>query len=107
MREGEISAPLAQGLIIGVAQVWYKEICVGSTDLVAMHPVRQDDGHIETLVPSAVPAEEQTLRNWLIIGALVLVGLVFVCGIVIVVIVLLRKRQLTRRHKLINEGTDR
>lgn len=107
LQEGEFSAPLAQGQIIGVAQVWYKEICVGSTDLVAMHPVRQDDGHIEALVPSAVPAEEQTLRNWLIIGALVLVGLVFVCGIVIVVIVLLRKRQLTRRHKLINEGTDR
>lgn len=107
LQEGEFSAPLAQGQIIGVAQVWYKEICVGSTELIALHPVRQDDGHIETLVPSAVPAEEQTLRNWLIIGALVLVGLVFVCGIVIVVIVLLRKRQLTRRHKLINEGTDR
>lgn len=107
LQEGELSAPLAQGQIIGVAQVWYKEICVGTTELIALHPVRQDDGHIETLVPSAVPAEEQTLRNWLIIGALVLVGLVFVCGIVIVVIVLLRKRQLTRRHKLINEGTDR
>ena len=107
LKEGELSAPLAQGQIIGTVEVWYREICVGTTDLISMHPVRQDGGHIEVLVPNAVPVSEQALRNWMIIGALVLVGLVLVGGVAVLVIVLLRKGQMDRRHRLINEGMDR
>ena len=107
LTDQELTAPLAKGQIIGKAEVWYQDICVGSTNLVVMHPVRSEGSHIQTLIPSAQPEEDQSLRNWLVIGALVLVGLLLVAGIVVVVVVLLRKRQMDRRHRLINEGTDR
>lgn len=103
----ELKAPLEAGQVIGTAEVWYRDICVGTTDLVAMHPVRSEGTHIETLIPSGQPEQDETLRNWLMIGGIVLGGAVLVGVIVVAVMVLVRKRQMDRRHRLINEGMDR
>lgn len=102
-----LTAPLDAGQVIGSVEVWYREICVGTADLVAMHTVRPAGSHMQSVIPSAEPETDDTLRNWLMIGALVLVGLLVVGGIVVVLIVLARKRQMDRRHRLINEGMDR
>ena len=104
--KSELTAPLEAGQVIGTAEVWYREICVGTTELVAMHPVRSEGTHIEVLTPSAQPERDETLRSWLVLGGLVLAALVLIGGIVVVVMVLVRKRQMDRRHRLINEGMD-
>ena len=105
--DGVLEAPLQQGQVIGTAEVWYQDICVGYADLQALHPVRAAQGHMTTIIPSAEPEEDHTLRNWLILGALILAAVLLIGGIVIVVILLVRKHQLDRRHKLINEGMKR
>lgn len=104
---GALSAPLAEGQIIGTAEVWYQDICVGTTNLVAMHAVRAEGSHMQTIVPSGVAETDNSLRNWVVLGALVLVGLLVIGVIVIAVTLLIRKRQMDRRHRLINEGVDR
>jgi tetratricopeptide (TPR) repeat protein len=101
------AAPLQKDQVIGRAEVWYREICVGTTDLVALHEVKSEGSAMQTLTPNAEPVEDQSLHNWLIVGGLVLAAVLFVAGIVVVVMILIRKRQMDRRHRLINEGVDR
>ena len=101
------AAPLQKDQVIGRAEVWYREICVGTTDLVALHEVKGEGSAMQTLTPNAEPVEDQSLHNWLIVGGLVLAAVLFVAGIVVVVMILIRKRQMDRRHRLINEGVDR
>ena len=103
----QLTAPLEAGQVIGTVEVWYREICVGTTDLVAMHEVRGEGTHIQALIPSAEPAVNENLRNWLVIGGLVLAGILVIGGIVVAFLILRRKYQLKRRHRLINEGMDR
>lgn len=103
----QLSAPMDAGEVIGTAEVWYQDICVGYTQLQLLHPVRAAEGQIQTLIPSGQAQQEHTIRNWLILGGLILVGLLLIAGIVVGVIFLIRKYQMDRRHKLINEGMDR
>lgn len=104
--DGQLKAPLEQGQVIGTAEVWYQDICVGYADLLALHDVRTAEGHMTTIIPSAEPEEDHTLRNWLVLGALILTAVLLIAGIVIAVILLIRKHQLDRRHRLINEGMN-
>ena len=104
--DGELTAPLAQGQVIGTAQVWYQDICVGFTELVALHDVRSQGQHLVSLVPSGEAEADDTLKNWLILGSLVLAAMVLLSGIVVGVIIMVRKHQMDRRHRLINEGMD-
>ena len=107
LTDSELSAPIEAGQVIGFAEVWYREICVGRSDLIAMHRVQSEGAHIQTILPSAEPEQDHTMRNWLIFGGLVLFALALIGGIVVLVIQLVRKHQLERRHRLINEGMDR
>lgn len=101
-----LTAPIEEGQVIGSAEAWYRDICVGRSDLVAMHAVRPVGEQMKTIIPSAVPEEDHTLRNWLILGGLIAFGLVLLAGIVVLVIYLVRKHQMERRHRLINEGMN-
>ena len=103
----QLAAPMELGEVIGTAEVWYQNICVGYTPLLLLNSLRTEDSHIQSLIPSAQPQQSQSLRNWLILGGLILVGLLLVAGMVLVVILLVRKHQMDRRHRLINEGMDR
>ena len=105
--DGQLKAPLEQGQVIGTAEVWYQDICVGYADLLVLHPVRVQEGHITTIIPSAVAEQDHTFRNYLLLGALILAAVVLIGGIVLIVILLVRKHQMDRRHRLINEGMDR
>ena len=80
---------------------------MGTTDLVAMHTVRPAGSHMQSIVPSAQPDADYSMKNWLILGAVVLGGLLIVGAIIVVVVLVVRKRQMDRRHRLINEGMDR
>lgn len=102
-----LTAPVNTGQVIGNVEVWYREICVGTTDLVAMHTVRPAGSHMQSIVPSAQPDADYSMKNWLILGAVVLGGLLIVGAIIVVVVLVVRKRQMDRRHRLINEGMDR
>lgn len=102
-----LSAPMESGTVVGTAEVWYEDICVGYTQLYLLHPVRQSNQQIQIVLPTGQVEEDNSLRTWLIIGGLVLTALLLIAGIVVTIIVLVRKHQLKRRHKLINEGMDR
>lgn len=99
-----ISAPVEKGQTIGTVEAWYKGICVGRSDLVAMHAVYAEGEHMVSLTPNAERKPDQQMRVWLIIGGIVLFGLVAVVAIVLLVLRLIRQHQLNRRHKLINGG---
>lgn len=101
-----LTAPLKQGQVIGSAEVWFGDTCVGRTDLVAMHPVRVAGEQMQTILPSAEPEEDHSLRNWLIFAALVAAGVLLIAGMVVLVIFFVRKHQLERRHRLIHEGMN-
>lgn len=103
----DISAPMDVGEIIGTAEVWYNDICVGYTPLMLLNPLRPAGEQIQTVIPSAVVQQDNSLRNWLILGGLVLAALLLIALIVICVVVMVRKHQMKRRHRLINEGMDR
>ena len=103
----KLSAPMEAGEVIGTAEVWYQDVCVGYTQLLLLHPLRAADEQIQSIIPSAQLPQGQALRNWLILGGLILAGLLLIACIVFVVILLVRKHQINSRHKLINEGMDR
>lgn len=102
--ESGIAAPVQKGQIVGTVEAWYHDICVGSTELVALHDVYKAGEHMTALTPEAERVTDQQVRNWLIIGGIALFALVAVVGIVLLVLWLVRQHQLNRRHKLINGG---
>lgn len=104
LNETQITAPVAAGQVIGTAQVWYQGICIGQSDLVAAHDVREADGHILPLTPNAEIPEDASLVNWLIIGGIAVFAIAIVSALVFIIMRLIRKHQIERRHKLINGG---
>lgn len=100
----QITAPVAAGQVIGTAQVWYRGICIGQSDLVAAHDVREADSHMQSITPNAEIPVDQSLVNWLIIGGIAVFAFALIVVIVLIVMRLVRERQIKRRHKLINEG---
>ena len=104
LNDENLVAPIAAGQVIGSAEVWYRDMFVGRRDLVAINAVHLEGDHIQTIIPSAVPEEDHSLRNWLVLAALIAVGIVLLAGLVLLVIVFIKKYQLERRHRLINEG---
>lgn len=99
-----IAAPVQKGQVVGQIEAWYRDTCVGTTDLVATHDVYETGKHIIVLTPEAERVTDQQVRNWLVIGGIVLFALVAVGGIVLLVMWLVRQHQIKRRHKLINGG---
>ena len=104
LNEGQLKAPISKGQVLGSVTVWYKETCVGRTDLVALHDVRPTGSGMVTMVPNTERPVDNTLRDLLIIGGLITVAVAFVAAIVLLVIYSVRRYKLERRHKLINGG---
>ena len=104
LNQDQIKAPLQAGTVLGSAEVWYDGICVGRADLVAMEDVYVAGEHISALQPIAPPESDEVLQNWLLIGGLVVLGAGVVTALVLLILRLVRKHQLDRRHKLINGG---
>ena len=102
--ENGITAPIKKDQVIGRVEAWYKGICVGRSDLVAMHDVYSEGEHMVSLTPNAERTSDQQMRMWLIVGGIALVALIVITAIVLLVLHLVRQHQLNRRHKLINGG---
>ena len=100
----QLSAPISKGQVLGSAEVWFQDLCVGRTDLVALHDVKPEDEGMVSLTPNAQRPVDHTLRNWLIFGSLAVLAVAFVAAIVLLAIYLIRKYRLERRHKLIRGG---
>lgn len=98
-----LAAPIEKGQVIGTVEVWFRNICVGQCDMIAMYGVDQPGVNNISLTPSAQEESSNALRNWMFIGGAVVLGLIAVAGIVLLVLRLVRQSQLKRRHKLINE----
>ena len=72
--------------------------------MIAMYGVDQPGVNNVSLEPSAEYEASKALRNGLLIGGAVLLGLIAVAGIALLVLRTIRQAQLKRRHKLINRG---
>ena len=104
LNEGQLTAPITKGQVLGSVTVWFGETCVGITDLVALHDVRPAGEGMVTLVPNAERPVDNTLRDLLIFGGLITLAVALIATIVLAVIYLIRRYKLERRHKLINGG---
>lgn len=93
-----LQMPISAGQQIGSVQVWYNGICIGQSDLVAMHDVYAPGTH-HTLVQPTV--REGIQRNWtsvLLIGGAVVLFLLAAGGIVLLVF---RVRAMQRHSRLV------
>ena len=96
-------APIAKGQTVAQLQVWYKDICIGSTDLIAMNKVTVYEPFKD---PQSNSAQEQEDRHGAIIATIlgVIVGIVvlFCVGLVAVrmIQVALVKARIRRRRNM-------
>ena len=96
-------APIAKGQTVAQLQVWYKDICIGSTDLIAMNKVTVYEPFKG---PQSNSAQEQEDRHGAIIATIlgVIVGIVvlFCVGLVAVrmIQVALVKARIRRRRNM-------
>lgn len=101
---GTLSAPIQKGQTIGTVEVWYQDKCVGQCDLLAMYDVNEPGTSDFTLMPTA---EETVKRTWitvLLIGGIALLAVVLVFVLVLVIRRRIIRKQIERRHRLIEEG---
>ena len=97
-----ITAPVQKGQVITQLSVWYQGICIGNTDLVAMHDVKVYEPYIEPDIHSPLEQEDNH-GNLIATIALGVLGLV-VLGFVIMVLrrlvhVAVVKARIRRRKK--------
>lgn len=100
--DGGLQAPLKKDQPIGTVEVWFRDICVGQCDMVAMYAVAEPGGDNISLVPTAEAAAKRTWTTWLLIG-----GIVLLLTLLIVIGVLFGMRQarlaqIRKRHRLID-----
>lgn len=101
--DGALTAPIEKGQVIGKVEVWFRNLCIGQCDMIAMHGVDEPGVNNISLKPSAEEQANTALRTWLMIGGAVLFGLIALLGIGLLVLRLVRQSRLKRRYKLINE----
>lgn len=100
---GGLSAPVAKGDIVGTIQLWYDNICVAQSDLVAMHDVKEIGTSSVTIQPqkeerSGILQSPIMVCLLVIFGAVILVVLVATC-IRAVNMAQHRKRRKRRRRR--------
>jgi D-alanyl-D-alanine carboxypeptidase (penicillin-binding protein 5/6) len=98
-----LTAPIQKGQVIGTVEVWYKNICVGQCDMIAMHGVDQPGVNNIPLMPTAEEESDSNMLIWLLVGGAVILGVVAIGGGTLLVMRMVRKSKIKRRHKLINE----
>lgn len=100
---GGITAPVVKGQVVGNVQLWYDNICVAQSDLIAMHNVNEyGDTHV-TLQPQAA-IEKSGMSPFAIIGLVLLI----IAVIAVIIVMSLRavhtiryqRRRQSRRRRL-------
>lgn len=99
---GGVSAPISAGETVGTVQLWYDNICVAQSDLIAMHDVKVKGTAAVVLQPQVQDdggaAKTLTVVCLIMIGAVVLVVGFFVV-LRAVYVSQYRKRQKNRRKR--------
>ena len=108
LQDGGLSAPIGKDQPIGTVQIWYRDICVGQCDMVAMYGVSEPGVDNISLVPTAEAAARRTWTTWLLIGGIVILVVLLVAIGVLFSMRQVRMAQVRKRHRLISgEKTDR
>lgn len=98
-----ITAPVQKGQVITQLSVWYQGICIGKTDLAAMHDVKVYEPFVEPDIHS--PLEQEDNHGNILAGiALVILALIIVFVVILVlrrlVHVAVVKARIRRRKKM-------
>lgn len=96
-----IQAPLVKDQSIGSVEVWFRGVCVGQCDMVAMFGVDKPGVHNISLLPTAEAVVKRAWTTWLLIGGIVLLAILLICGAVLLVKRKIRIAKIERRHKII------
>ena len=106
--DGGLTAPLERDQTIGSVQVWFREICVGQCDLVAMYDVSEPGVDNISLVPTAQDQARRAWTTWLLVGGIVILVVVIVSIGILFGMRQVRIAQVKKRHRLISgEKIDR
>lgn len=96
-----LTAPLEGDRAIGTVEVWFRGLCVGQCDMVAMYGVKEQGVDTFSVIPTAEAEAKRTWITWLLIIGIGLLGLLLVGYVVLVIRKSVRKAKLERRHRLI------
>lgn len=100
-----LTAPLQGGSIIGAVEVWFRGICVGQCDLVAMYDVAKPGEESFSVIPTAEAQAKRTWTTWLLIGSIAVLVILLVIYVVLMIRHKVRMAKLERRHRLIHGQT--
>lgn len=95
-----LKAPIRKGQVIGTVEVWFRDLCVGQCDLVAMHDVNEPGVYNYSMTPGVENQKSIDWNSWLMIGGIVLLGLIALAGIVLLIVQMTRRAKTDRSHKI-------
>lgn len=104
LQENGLQAPLAKGQVIGKVEVWFRSVCMGQCDLIAMFDVYEPGVNSYSMVPTA---EEKAMHLWtmiLLIGGITLVVVFILWCVFLLLRRKLRMMKVERRRRLIEDG---
>ena len=98
LEEG-LSAPIKKGDVIGSVEVWFRGLCVGRSDLVAMFDVNEPGVYNVSLQPAGGTGSGGQWVTWVLIGGIVVLGLLILAGLVLLTVRMVGRVRLRQRHK--------
>lgn len=104
LSENGLQAPLTKGQVIGTVEVWFRSVCMGQCDLIAMYDVNQPGVNSFSMIPTA---EEEARHLWtmiLLIGGIALVAVFILWCVFLLLRRKLRMMKVERRRRLIEDG---
>ena len=93
-----LTAPLKRGDVIGTVEVWFRGLCVGQSDLVAMYDVNEPGVYNVSLQPGADRKSNGAWVTWLLIGGIAVLVLSLIAGGIFLLIRWGRRIAIKRRH---------
>lgn len=102
--DGGLTAPLKKGQTVGTVEIWFRSVCVGQCDLIAMYDVDQPGVNSHSMIPTA---DEEAKHIWitiLLIGGIAVVAVFILWCIFLLLRRKLRIMKVERRRRLIEEG---
>lgn len=106
--DGGLHAPIQKDQTIGTVEVWFRDVCVGQCDMVAMYDVAEPGVENISLVPTVEATAKRTWTTWLLVGGIVLLLTFLVAFGVLFGMRQARLAKIRKRHQLINgQGTKR
>lgn len=95
---GGVSAPISAGDIVGIVQLWYDNICVAQSDLVAMHGVKEKGTSAVTLQPQKA-ADGGIFQSPITVFLLILFGVVTLVVLIATGLRAVRMAQYRKRRR--------